>query len=48
MLALFERTNGGIRPTAAGRDYVNGVRRVLNELQIVVDGAKSVEARRDT
>lgn len=39
---LFERTNGGVRPTLAGRDFVNGVRRVLNELQIVVDGAKAV------
>ena len=41
-IALFERTNGGVRPTAAGRDFINGVRRVLNELQIVVDGAKAV------
>lgn len=41
-VALFERTNGGVRPTAAGRDFVNGVRRILNELQIVVDGAKAV------
>jgi DNA-binding transcriptional LysR family regulator len=41
-VALFERTNGGVRPTSAGRDFVNGVRRVLNELQLVVDGAKAV------
>ena len=41
-VALFERTNGGARPTAAGRDFVTGVRRVLNELQIVIDGAKAV------
>jgi DNA-binding transcriptional LysR family regulator len=41
-IALFERTNGGVRPTSAGRDFVNGVRRVLNELQIVVEGAKAV------
>lgn len=41
-IALFERTNGGVRPTAAGRDFVNGVRPVLNELQLVVDGAKAV------
>jgi DNA-binding transcriptional LysR family regulator len=39
---LFERTNGGVRPTAAGRDFVNGVRRVLNDLQTIVDGAKAV------
>ena len=41
-IALFERTNGGVRPTSAGRDFVNGVRRVLTDLQIVVDGAKAV------
>lgn len=41
-IALFERTNGGVRPTPAGRDFVNGIRRVLNELQIIVDGAKAV------
>lgn len=39
---LFERTNGGARPTAVGRDFVHGVRRILDELQIVVDGAKAV------
>lgn len=39
---LFERTNGGVRPTPAGRDFINGVRRVLNELQLVIDGAKVV------
>lgn len=41
-VVLFERTNGGVRPTLAGRGFVNGVRRVLDELQIVVDGAKAV------
>lgn len=41
-VALFDRTNGGVRPTAAGRDFINGVRRVLNELQTVVDRAKAV------
>lgn len=41
-IALFERTSGGVRATAAGRDFFSGVRRVLNELQIVVDGAKAV------
>ena len=41
-IALFERTNGGVRPTSAGRDFVNGVRRILDELQIVIDGAKDV------
>jgi len=39
---LFERTNGGVKPTAAGRDFVNGARRILDELQIVIDGAKAV------
>lgn len=41
-IELFERTNGGVKPTPAGRDFVNGVRRILDELQIVVDGAKAV------
>jgi DNA-binding transcriptional LysR family regulator len=40
-IALFERTNSGVRPTSAGRDFVNGARRVLNELQIIIDGAKA-------
>jgi DNA-binding transcriptional LysR family regulator len=40
-IMLFERSNGGVRATSAGRDFVNGVRRVLNDLQIVVDGAKA-------
>ena len=41
-VVLFERTSGGVRPTLAGRDFVSGVRRVLNELQLVVDGATAV------
>ncbi|MPZ44883.1 MAG: LysR family transcriptional regulator [Betaproteobacteria bacterium] len=41
-VTLFERTNGGVRPTSAGSDFVGGVRRILDELQTVVDGAKSV------
>lgn len=39
---LFERTNGGVRSTPAGREFLHGVRRVLDELQTVVDGAKAV------
>lgn len=30
------------KATLAGRNFVNGVRRIFDELQIVVDGAKSV------
>lgn len=41
-IALFERTSGGVRATSAGRDFVNGARQVLNELQVVVDRAKAV------
>lgn len=41
-IPLFERTHGGVRPTPAGREFVVGVRRILDELQIVVDGAKAV------
>lgn len=39
---LFERTNGGVRPTSAGRDFVHGARRVLHELEVVIDGVKAV------
>lgn len=39
---LFERSNGGVRPTEAGRDFLHGVRRILDELQTVVGGAKAV------
>jgi DNA-binding transcriptional LysR family regulator len=38
---LFERTNGGVRPTPAGRDFVHGARRVLGELEVVIDGVKA-------
>jgi DNA-binding transcriptional LysR family regulator len=38
---LFERTNGGVRPTAAGRNFLCGVRRILDELQTVVDRARA-------
>jgi len=41
-IALFERTNGGVRPTSAGQDFVNGARGILNDLQIVIDRAKAV------
>lgn len=41
-IALFERTNSGVRPTLAGRDFISGVRRILDELEAVVDGAKAV------
>lgn len=41
-VALFERTNGGVRPTRAGRDFVRGIRRILDELQIVIEGTKAV------
>lgn len=41
-VALFERTNGGVRPTLAGREFVYRVRHVLDELQMVIDRAKSV------
>jgi DNA-binding transcriptional LysR family regulator len=41
-IRLFERTNGGVRPTPAGREFLRGVRRILDELQAVVDGAKAI------
>lgn len=39
---LFERTNGGVRPTPAGRDFVRGARRVLGEMEAVIDGVRAV------
>lgn len=38
-VVLFERTNGGVRPTLAGRGFVNGVRRILEELQILIESS---------
>ena len=39
---LFDRTNGGVRSTPAGREFLHRARRILDELQTVVDGAKAV------
>lgn len=39
---LFERTNAGVKATSAGRDFVDGVRGLLKELQTLVESAKSV------
>lgn len=39
---LFERTNSGVRPTLAGRDFIKASRRILDELQVVIDDGKSV------
>lgn len=41
-IVLFERTNGGVRTTAAGRDFIRGARRILEELQTLVDSANAV------
>lgn len=41
-IRLFERTNGGVRPTPAGREFLHGVRCILDELQALVDGAKAI------
>ena len=39
---LFERTNGGVRPTPAGRAFLPRARRILKELQVLIDGAQAV------
>ena len=39
---LFERTNGGVRPTPVGRDFLQGARRILDDLQAIVDAADAV------
>lgn len=41
-IALFERTNGGVRTTAAGRNFIRGARCILEELQTLVDSANAV------
>ncbi|MEP9356415.1 LysR family transcriptional regulator [Xanthobacter sp. KR7-65] len=41
-IKLFERTNGGVRPTPAGREFLDGVRRTLADLQSAIDNAKAV------
>jgi DNA-binding transcriptional LysR family regulator len=38
---LFERSSAGVQTTSAGRDFVHGARRILEELQAVVDAARA-------
>src|SRR5688572_26217758 len=38
---LFERNNGGVRATPAGRNFIRGARRVLAELEAVIDGVRA-------
>lgn len=40
-ISLFERTSGGVKPTLAGQDFVHGVRRVLGELEVLIDRAEA-------
>jgi DNA-binding transcriptional LysR family regulator len=42
-IRLFARTDGGVRTTAAGRDFIRGARRILEDLQAHVDSANAVE-----
>lgn len=39
---LFDRTSGGVRTTLAGTEFLYRVRRILEELQTVVDGARAI------
>jgi DNA-binding transcriptional LysR family regulator len=39
---LFERGNGGVRPTRAGREFLLGARRVLDDLETIMGGADAV------
>lgn len=41
-IRLFERTSGGVRATVAGGDFIRGARRILEELQTLVDSANAV------
>lgn len=39
---LFERSNGGVQPTPAGRDFLHGARRILDDLQTMIGTANAV------
>lgn len=39
---MFERTNGGVQPTPAGRDFLEGARRVLDDVQTLVRASETV------
>lgn len=39
---LFIRTNGGVQTTPAGRDFIHGVRRILDDVQAVIIAANAV------
>lgn len=39
---LFIRTNGGVRPTPAGRDFLRGARRILDDMQAVIVATNAV------
>ncbi|TPL35533.1 LysR family transcriptional regulator [Mesorhizobium sp. B2-4-8] len=39
---LFERSNGGVQPTLAGRDFLQSARRILSDLQTIVGAANAV------
>ncbi|WP_137389605.1 LysR family transcriptional regulator [Rhodoligotrophos defluvii] len=39
---VFERTNGGVLPTSAGRGFLEGARRVLDDVQTIVGASEAV------
>jgi DNA-binding transcriptional LysR family regulator len=39
---IFERTNGGVRPTRAGRDFLQSAHHILDELQALIGAANTV------
>lgn len=39
---LFERSNAGVKPMPAGRDFLQGTRRILDDLQTLVGAANAV------
>jgi DNA-binding transcriptional LysR family regulator len=41
-MKLFERTNGGVRPTRAGRDFLHGAHHILDQIQALIGAANTV------
>jgi DNA-binding transcriptional LysR family regulator len=41
-LKLFERTNGGVQPTPAGRDFLHGAQHILDQIQALIGAANTM------
>jgi DNA-binding transcriptional LysR family regulator len=46
--ALFERTNGGTRPTTEGLEFLESARRIVEETETIVHGSEDSPLRTAT